>query len=233
MALIKLGALTQDVRGTLNGSVFSRNRGGAYVRTKVSPVQPLSEYSDFARQLFGTISQRWATVLTDEQRSAFEAFAAVHPFVNIFGDSIILSGIAFYQAVNRRLGQLGETFLDDPPLTWSVEDTGGVTLDIEEGGDFLIGIGRALAGNEVLYVFGTPKLGGSRTAQKPDFRLLQTPANPAIVPDTDAYAVYNARFDPQALVIGDRVAVRVQILNTDTGAASSPALAQTVVVATS
>lgn len=233
MALIKLGALTQDVRGTLNGNVFSRNRGGAYVRSKVSPVQPLSEYADFARQCFGSLSQRWSTVLTDEQRSAWEAFAAVHTFVNIFGDAIVLSGIAFYQAANRRLMQIAEDVLDDPPASWNVEDTGGVTLTIEAGGDFIIAIGRALGPNELLYVFGTPKILGARTPQRPDFRLLQTPANPLITPGADAYAVYNARFDPQVLVLGDRVAVRVQIINTETGASSSPALAQTTVIASS
>lgn len=233
MAKIKLGALTQDVRGTLNGNVFSRNRGGAYVRTKVTPVQPLSEFADFAKQLFGTISQRWSSVLTDEQRSAWEAFAAVHPFVNIFGDSIILTGIAFYQAANRRLMQLTENPIDDPPPSWSVEDTGGVTLLVEAGGDFIISIGRALTGDELLYVFATPKLLGARTPQKPDFRLIQTPAHPLVTPAADCYAVYNYRFDPQVLALGDRLAVRVQIINTVTGASSAPALQTTTVVASS
>lgn len=233
MAKVKLGALTQDVRGTLNGNVFSRNRGGAYVRTKVSPVQPLSAFADFARQCFGSLSQRWSTVLTDEQRAAWEAFAAVHPFINIFGDAIILGGVAFYQAANRRLLQLGEAFVDDPPLTWSVEDTGGVTLSIEAGGDFLISIGRALTADELLYVFATPILMGARTPQRNDFRLIQTPENPLVTPAADCFAVYNARFAPQELIIGNRVAVRVQIINTETGASSSPALAQTVVVASS
>lgn len=231
MAKVKLGALTQDVRGTLNGNVFSRNRGGAYVRTKVSPVQPLSAFRDLAQQIFGALSQRWSSTLDDSQRAAWEAFAAVHPFINIFGDQIILGGVAFYQAANRRLGQLGEAFIDDPPASWSVEDTGGATLTIEAGGDFIIAIGRALAPDEVLYVFGTPILLGARTPQRNDFRLLQTPELPLITPGADAYAVYNNRFAPQELAIGNRVAVRVQILNTDTGASSAPVLAQTVVVA--
>src|SRR5438094_3122359 len=100
MARVKLGGLAQDVRGTLNGNVFSRNRGGAYVRTKVSPVQPVSAFSSLARSIFAALSQAWSTDLSDVERAAWEAFAAVHPFVIVFGDAIVLSGIAFYQSVN-------------------------------------------------------------------------------------------------------------------------------------
>ena len=40
MAKIKMTAIVADMRNKLNGSVFSRNRGGAYIRTKVTPINP-------------------------------------------------------------------------------------------------------------------------------------------------------------------------------------------------
>ena len=42
MAKILMTAIVADIRNKLNGSVFSKNRYGAYVRTKVTPVNPQS-----------------------------------------------------------------------------------------------------------------------------------------------------------------------------------------------
>lgn len=40
MAKIKFGMMMTDARGKLGGQVFSKNRSGSYVRTKVTPVNP-------------------------------------------------------------------------------------------------------------------------------------------------------------------------------------------------
>ena len=43
MAKILTTAIVADIRNKLNGSVFSKNRYGAYVRTKVTPVNPQTD----------------------------------------------------------------------------------------------------------------------------------------------------------------------------------------------
>ena len=40
MAKVLFSALISDMRNKLNGSVFAKNRGGSYLRTKVTPVNP-------------------------------------------------------------------------------------------------------------------------------------------------------------------------------------------------
>ena len=40
MAKIKFGMMMTDASGKLGGQVFSKNRGGSYVRTKVTPTNP-------------------------------------------------------------------------------------------------------------------------------------------------------------------------------------------------
>lgn len=226
MAKIKLGALAQDVRGSLNGTTFSRNRGGSYVRTKVSPVQPVTEFNTFSRALFGAISQRWSTVLTDAQRAGWVSFAAVHPFINVFGDAIILSGVAFYQAVNRRLGEMGEDYIDDAPSDFSVEDPGEVTITAESTADapssFIVAPGRTLETNEQLYVFSTPPILGARTPQKNDYRLLNQPNGTAWVAASDNFQYVIDRFVDTSWPVGAISSVRVAIVNIVTGASSSP-----------
>lgn len=233
MALIKLGALTQDVRGSLNGSVFSRNRGGAYVRTKVSPVQPITDSNGLSRQIFGAISQRWSATLTPAQRAGFDAFAATHTFINVFGDAIVLTGIAIYQAINRRTQEVGEAYIDDAPSDFNVDAIGTLAVGATAVGGamtvFTITVGRVLLYNEGLYVFMTPPILGARTPQKNMFRLVNTPDTGVFTNTQDIFAEVNDRFAPLAWAAGDRLAVRVAILNTDTGAICPPVMLEVVV----
>ena len=57
MAKIKMTAIVADMRNKLNGSVFSRNRGGAYIRTKVTPINPQTAAQVQARSLLTSLSQ--------------------------------------------------------------------------------------------------------------------------------------------------------------------------------
>ena len=228
MALIKLGALAQDVRGSLNGTVFSRNRGGAYVRSKVSPLQPVSEFTAAIRQAFKATSQSWATQLTPVQRAAWIAFASVHPFVNVFGDSIILSGIAMYQAINQRLMLCGETLVLDAPLSFIVADLGDVVVtSVWAAGacDTLqIVPGRELTYEEGLYVFLTPGLPPGVKVQNPDYRLLCNQDTGLFPSGEDLDGVANERYPAAGWTTGKQWSLRVSALNKVTGAISASAV---------
>lgn len=224
MALIKLGGLAQDVRGSMNGTTFSRNKGGAYVRQKVSPVQPVSTYSSRARAIFADLSQRWATTLTTSQRQAWIAFAATHTFVNVFGDAITLSGIAFYQSINRAVLQIGKTYIDAPPTVYAAPAVLTCTpLPIAAAGvlatlaQTTVG-GAALPANGTLYVFATLPLSASVTPQKSDFRLINPATYGAITLTTSFLAAYVARFSNPGVVVGQKIAFRVAMLDWSTGA---------------
>ncbi len=234
MALIKLGALAQDVRGSLNGTTFSRNTSGAYVRTKVSPVQPITEANTAAKLYFKTLSQMWSSILTAENRADWNAFAAVHPVVNVFGDSIILSGIAFFQLANRRLLQIGFDPLISPPPTWDTTNPGTLAVVAEVTGTAIstltITTGTSPETNESLYVFGTPPILGARSVQQNDLRLVSGLGD-TIQSGVDFSARYVARFAPLTWAVGDRFAMTVQILNSVTGATGTPVLVQVTTVA--
>ena len=226
MALIKLGGLAQDVRGSLNGTVFSRNRGGAYVRSKVSACQPVSAFSSAARAIFKAVAQYWAAKLTDSQRAAWEAFALLHPYVNVFGDSIQLSGIAMFQAVNRAIRQVAADWIADPPETFVSEDLGDVVATITcVGGvptNAELTIGRTLHYGEGLYLFATIPGAWTQKAQKTDFRLVNNAAGGVYEVSQDFAADLISRF-PSAVWTKDQyVNIKVRALNTITGAQSAP-----------
>jgi tellurite resistance-related uncharacterized protein len=114
MAKIKFGALAQDARGSLAGSTFTKNRYGAVVRVKVSPVQPQTARQLQQRSAFTANSQAWRALL-DADRAQWNVYAANHPIVDVFGDSQVLSGNAAYLKINATLTTLGETVVDVPP----------------------------------------------------------------------------------------------------------------------
>lgn len=224
MALVKYGGLAQDVRGSQNGLTYSRNKGGAYVRQKVSPVQPVSPHSSKARAIFTSLAQRWSTVLTGSQRQAWIAFAAGHTFVNVFGDSITLNGIAMYQSVNRAVLQVGKPYIDDPPTDFNVP----AVLSSAIAGTVTAGVLSALTQATVasdtppsdytVYVFATPPLGAGVTPQKTDFRLINASPYSAITITTALLAAYNARFSTPGLTVDNQVWFRLALLDWSTGA---------------
>jgi hypothetical protein len=223
MALVKLGGLAQDVRGSLNGNVFSRNRGGAYVRTKVSPVQPQTSFQQAVRAIFKAVAQMWATTLDAGQRAAWDAWAAVHPFVNVFGDSIILSGVAAFEAVNARLGQVGEDYIEDPPETWSVEDLGSVAVTgkVTDGVlEMKASPTRVLEDSEKLFIYGTAPLTGGRSAQRRDFKLVNLVDLEGYTSAADFGPDMQERLPGIPFAADDVVVVQVAAINVDTGAIS-------------
>lgn len=234
MALIKMGVVSSDVRGTLGGVVYSRNRGGAYIRAKVSPVQPITGFNGASRAIFGAISKLWSASLTDTQRAGWEAFASVHPFVNIFGDAITLGGIAFFQAANRRVMQVGDDPILDAPANWLVPDPGAVTVAMAGNGTHLdlttVTVSRTLTYDEGLYIFGTPPMLGARAPQKNDFRLINTQEGGLLASGVDFGAAYEARFAPLSWALGAKAFLRVAILNSVTGAISTSVLREAIVV---
>lgn len=227
MALVKYGGTVQDARGSQNGITYSRNKGGAYIRQKVSPVQPLSTFSSAARSIFAMLSQRWSSGLTASQRAGWVAFAATHTFVNVFGDAITLSGIAMYQSVNRAILQVGKPVIDSVPITFTVPAVLSVApLPVAAAGvlttlaQTTVATG-AMPANGTLYVFATPPMSPGVRPQKSDYRLINPATFGAITLTTAFLADYNLRFATPAVVVGQVIGFRVAILDWSTGAIGS------------
>jgi hypothetical protein len=133
MAKVKYGGGVADMRNAFAGQVHSRNTYGNYIRQKVSPVQPRTPRQQQLRSQLSDLAKRYSTVLNDEQRNAWINFAAANPVVDVFGDSITLTGINMYQKVNNLRKLMGLSVLDNPPSDFSVQSptSAGLTIDYE------------------------------------------------------------------------------------------------------
>ena len=137
MALIHLGPMASDVRGSMGGSVFSRNRSGIYIRRRVVPVNPQTGPQSEARNRISDLQALFRDVLTADQRAMWSALAAGSTAKNKVGLAITLTAQNMYIKVNTlklRCG-LGAMHVApappvgcDAPEVTVLGDTGGVKI---------------------------------------------------------------------------------------------------------
>jgi len=123
---MKFGALVVAGSGKIGGHVASKNRGGAYLRTKTTPNNPQTTAQQNARALLGSLSQIWST-LTNEQRLSFDNAVASFATTDIFGDIRNPSGINLFVKLNANLGNIGESPILTAPA--KVETVSAIMTD--------------------------------------------------------------------------------------------------------
>lgn len=116
MALIKSN-LIASASGSINGTTFSRNRGGMYIRGRAVPVNPNTIRQQDARNRLGVAVHDWREVLTSSERSSWNTYAQDTPLTNALGDPLILSGQQMYVRINTLRAQLGIAPLVTAPAT--------------------------------------------------------------------------------------------------------------------
>lgn len=238
MAKIKMSSVgITAISGKAGGSVFSRNRGGAYVKNFVKPSNTFSEFRQAVRSAFGALASTWRT-LTDAQRNSFFEQAPFYKKLDVFADLKTLSPMALYQKLNLQLANAGLPHINsaiapegtnaiigvDTPL--AVSNTAGeisFTYQLED-------VNNILDNSYVLEA--TPSVSPSIKNVSNLFRkLLDTnttegnPVNAKITfsdfASTNAalYTAYVGRFGVPA--VGSIVHIRLQAVNPRTGEASA------------
>lgn len=113
---IKWGMMMTDGRGKLGGQVASKNRGGAYVRTKVTPSNPQTSFQSQVRQRLASLSKEWSA-LTESQRAAWNESANSGQWnkTDIFGDARRPTGKNLFTGINVVSLETTNTLLTFPP----------------------------------------------------------------------------------------------------------------------
>lgn len=121
-ALLKFGGGVADVRGSIGGTVFSRNRYGAYARNRTIPVNPGSTAQTKIRATLGQIRNAWFSVLTQTQRDAWAVYATNVEMVNRIGETIHLTGWNMFARTNAALLYNNESIIADAPTDFSLAE---------------------------------------------------------------------------------------------------------------
>ncbi len=230
MAKILFTAFLADMRGKVNGTVFSKNRGGAYARTKVTPTNPQTSFQQAVRSVLSGFSQAWRS-LTQAQRDAWNQAVQSFPRTNVFGNAKILSGHQLYIGLNSQLSAAGAASIDNPPVAAGAPALETLTLDFDIGiGGVDLGFGPSpVPANTAMIVEATEPVSSGRSNVNNRFRQIAVVAAAATSPE-DLEAAYVAKFGTPA--VGQKVFVRAKFVNTETGEVSQSLQASAVVVTT-
>jgi hypothetical protein len=216
-------AMMADARGKLNGTVASKNRAGAYMRTKVTPVNRRTSFQTMIRAAFTAFTKAWSGTLTEAQRQAFTAFAHLHPITDIFGNKRLLDGKAMYISMNTALTNAGLALVTAPPTVTATGELGALTLvaTIAAGGTL------TLATNETgvdvtskINVYSTPVQPNGVNFVKSQLRYIGNFASAGT--PYNIKADWIAKFGTFPTVASGKIFVAVQIITTG-GILSTPA----------
>lgn len=189
---LKFGMIVTDGRGKLGGHVLSKNRAGAYARTKVTPSNPQTTAQSQARALFAFISQSWSG-LTDTVRNGWNSAVAEWQKTDIFGDLRQPSGKALFQRLNNQAQSAGF-----PPVTSAparMEMVSGVvqSVVVAVGAGTISLNGLADSGVARVMLFATPVLSDGTTFVKNKLSLIETFVDDAVVP-ADTFDSFELKF---------------------------------------
>lgn len=229
MAKIKFGAMMVDARGKLGGHVFSKNRGGSYIRTKVTPSNPQTEAQVEQRSFLSSFSQTWRT-LTEAQRLAWSAVVSQYSTTNVFGDNVNPSGSNLFTRLNINSALAGGTLISTPPLPLGTATPANLSVasDVSGSGVIIDFDPAAVPTGQVMIVEATPQLSPGIDNANSQFRQI-TSLPAATATGEDVGTAYIAKFGN--LVAGRKMMVRVKFIRIATGEVSQSLVASTIVVA--
>jgi len=230
MAKVLFTAIVADMRNKLNGTVFSKNRYGAYTRTKVTPVNPQSVAQTTVRARFAARAAAWRG-LTDGQRFSWISGAAGFPITDIFGNSKILSGQALYGKLNLNLAQAGQVAITTLPVAVAVPSLVSIAVesDLSDNNIEIASPTAVIPAGFTGIVFATPLYGPGISFVKNKYRFITTIAAAGALNGADIRVQWGLINGP--LVVGQKVSVKVFLVSNTTGQAGVPFTATTIVIA--
>lgn len=124
---VTMGIIVSEARGKVSGNVFSKNKGGAIVRNRVTPINRRSANQQNQRQQLAALAASWRG-LTEEQRVGWNAASPNFPQSDNLGQTIFLSGEQLYIRCNLNLILIGESQITDAPTPTSFDVLGFTSL---------------------------------------------------------------------------------------------------------
>lgn len=218
------------VSGSVGGTTFSHNRGGAYTRNRSVPIVSVTPEALNAKQRLATESQQWQTE-SQLNRDAWHSWALQNPVVNTLGFPRNLTGHQAYVGINSRRASAGDARISTPPI---VPAPNGLltlvqTADIGLGTFELTFTATPLGATAELWILAAVTNSAGIENVNNLLRLIGQSAAAQASP-FDHQSLVEARFG--TLVVGQTVHVRVSVYDNATGLLSLPLATRTAVITT-
>lgn len=114
MAIIQLGELVSNIKGSIRGTTYQRNGAGTIMRTRGITRRYSTSKQQQAHHTHLKRLGEWQN-LTLTQKQAWNAYGALYDKTNKFGVTKTLNGQNWYESVNTMLEIIGEALITTPP----------------------------------------------------------------------------------------------------------------------
>lgn len=234
MALIKFGGGVAAISGTVAGTVYARNRAGAYSRNWAKPISAPTIPQSQRRVLFGQTASMWSE-LTLAARDGWNALAAKTERKNRLGDTYQPTGRQIFMEVQQNMLLAGETpFAAAPPDTNkpAMIASANVTFHSAAGvlTDAAAQLNPAPTVGSVLIVFATPPVPntGQRTNYNSLYRRLGD--SHTITGNSATFTTAYSDLYGTAVAVGEAINWKLAVLDPANGQVSDFLLGQSVVI---
>ena len=220
MALILFGNGVADIRGSINGTTFARNKAGAYARNRTKPVNPNTVSQSANRNRFATQAAQW-TALTNTEQDTWNFLAAGATRINRLGQPYTPSGRQLFLESANNMNLAGLPILTTAPANADIPagwDATGIEAIITPGPPIVwnrvrfVG-GSALGGMSVIVKATSPNP-GPKTNFANIYRNIGTFSPVAAL---DVTTEYEAMFGTTPGIVGSPVSILVSVLDDATG----------------
>lgn len=211
--LIKFGSIVTDGRGKLGGQVYSKNRGGNYVRNNTVPTNPRTQFQQSGRAALGQFSAAWSG-LTEQQRAAWDAATERYQRTNVFGDKRKLTGKNLFTSLNKELALVGGITWVNPPEPHEIATPISIMASWPLSGDFEITADIEGDPSDIKAVIKcTPVISQGTRYIKNKTRVIEVAdaADLLANPGVDLSPGYTARFGQP--VLGDKIGIELYFVN--------------------
>jgi hypothetical protein len=214
MAKVKFSALISEMRNKLNGSVFSKNRAGNYLRNKVTPVNPQTAFQTAVRAVLTAASQSWRA-LSEAQRLAWNSAVANFQGTDIFGDVKTPSGINLYNKLYINASTIGFPPSTTPPALVSSPAVPDAFVNTTAPNTVIVDSATlaAVPAGVSLVLSMTPSVSAGKNFLKGKSRIIVAIGSTNTFP-YDASAAYAAKFGP--IVAGEKIGWELQYIGNAT-----------------
>lgn len=216
IAALFVSPVWSNIRGSIGGTTYSRNKSGAVARNRTKPVNPNTAAQSAVRNLFGSLSAAWRN-LTDVQRDQWSTMTPNYPYINSVGQSAEYSGQQLYNKLNNNLIASEQTTIDVPlpPALFLPNFCNLAEIDItadsfEVGSNLTDGTVQAI-------VYATPRLSAGIANVNKYFKKIAVIA--ASVTPISVKPAYEAVYGivPSEMAADDTIYIKIDYVKTSTG----------------
>lgn len=232
MAKMTPGAIVSEVRGTIAATTFARNKGGAVIRNRITPINRRSPAQTARRQSLASLASSFRG-LSQAQIAAWNAATANFPQSDNLGQTIYLSGEQLYVRVNANLILIGEAQITDPPNPVSFDAVAftSLTATADDQNISLAFTPTVPNGQQLVVYASRPLSAGKSFVPESEFRFLTSVAAAQTSPQ-DISAAYAAVFGSIEGSTSQKIFIRMNLVDEATGLAGQSVRGSGVVAAT-